>query len=150
MSFEQGVLRSESWFRNGCRHRENSPQFLGYGINREIVREEWYKNGKCHRISGPAIKISTDSVQEEKWYKNCELHRHDGPATTTKYKLDSNQVFVSEDWYLNGERFCYNRGTPSPWERSDGDVDVGKIWYIDPLYNQHIESCEINGRNVSV
>jgi len=76
-----------------------------------------------HREDGPAqirghsyIDMHDDErySTEKLWCKDGEIHRIDGPAAT--YHSGTEEEFIGEDWYLNGEIL---------------DLDEMKAWVFD-------------------
>ena len=99
------------WYKNGQRHREDGPAYIG-----SDGTEMWYKEGQRHREDGPAY-IGSDGT--EMWYKEGQRHREGGPACIYPNKKEwfQNDLRHREDgpaiiwrdgyqeWYKNGGRF---------------------------------------------
>ena len=136
-----GLLEREEWYRDGNFHREDGPavQVIRDGL---LEREEWYRDGNFHREDGPALKFCSLSTGRtvEKWYKNGRLHRTDGPAKTIKYYMNGKETLICEEWLLNGQHYCYNKPVEMIFEDS---VNRQLQWFIDPIYDEEINSCEI-------
>lgn len=88
-----GNKRSEMWFSNGEKHRENAPAEILWFENGNKDEEEWYKNGLKHRENGPAQTYwdANGNKTYEYWYTDGELNREDGPAITL--------------WFANGRKY---------------------------------------------
>lgn len=66
----------------GVLHRKNGPASISY-INNVAISESWYKNGKKHRIGGPAVILRHENGKKniEEWFENGVQHRINGPAS---------------------------------------------------------------------
>jgi antitoxin component YwqK of YwqJK toxin-antitoxin module len=84
-------------------HREEGPAILSFK-NGTLKSEDYYKNGNKGRAGAPADIVYYDdgNIASEVWYKNDEKHRTDGPAYID-YAPDGE--IELEKFYLNGERF---------------------------------------------
>ena len=81
----KAYAKSNDWFLNGERHREDGP-----AIEWAHGSKEWYLNGKRHREDGPAVDRPSGF---KVWYLNGKCHREDGPAV--------DHVRGPKAWYLN-------------------------------------------------
>jgi antitoxin component YwqK of YwqJK toxin-antitoxin module len=100
--FDNGSLRSESYYINGEYHRKDGPATIEYYRDASIHSQLFYVNGKRHREDGPAhIYYNTDgSISYKEYYINNELHREDGPAIVEYYP---NDFIRYEGYYINGK-----------------------------------------------
>ena len=53
--YESGAIKSQEWYLNGKRHREDGPAHIYYYESGAIRRQEWHVHGKYHREDGPAL-----------------------------------------------------------------------------------------------
>ena len=83
----KAYAKSNDWFLNGERHREDGP-----AIEWAHGSKEWYLNGKRHREDGPAVDRPSGF---KVWYLNGMVHREDGPAMEFANGINC--------WFLNNE-----------------------------------------------
>ena len=53
--YESGAIKSQEWYLNGKRHREDGPANIYYYESGAIWYQRWCVNGEYHREDGPAI-----------------------------------------------------------------------------------------------
>jgi antitoxin component YwqK of YwqJK toxin-antitoxin module len=80
--YENGQKKSEYWYLNGKRHREDGPAIQKWFENGQKRYEEWYLNGKSHREDGPAY---------QHWYEN-------GQKSRESWYLNDKEYYLREEW----------------------------------------------------
>jgi antitoxin component YwqK of YwqJK toxin-antitoxin module len=100
--WDNGQIRSESWYLNGKYYREDGPAYQYWNSNGQIKFESWYLNDKLHREDGPSFQEWYDNGQKmsEHWYLKGNKHREDGPSIQYWYEDGQKK---SENWWLNGK-----------------------------------------------
>ena len=74
--YENGEIRSESWYFNGEEHRENDqPAVIVYDEDGEIKSQSWYFNDQLHRENDQPAVIEHDEEDVESWSEEMVFKR---------------------------------------------------------------------------
>lgn len=97
---------SQTWTKNGLKHRNNGPAFIAQPMSGGYHHEEWYQNGKLHRDDGPAYvhvggsdRFTGKQESHTGWYQNGSLHRDNGPSEI----IVNNHGIEDRGWHQNGQ-----------------------------------------------
>jgi hypothetical protein len=119
-------------YRSGKKvlHQLDSPAYIAYNSNGQIIHEVWYRCGKCHQDGNPARNIYTNDgkLTYSIWYKNDLCHRDDGPADTHwKYDGLSPEGRIDwEEWYQNGK--VHRNDGPARIEYNSNKEPFYEVW----------------------
>jgi len=125
--FHNGILRAETWFKRGKRHRDRrQPAELRWFASGALSGLSYYSGGQLHRGNNlPAHVRFWDSGQLKRieWWFEGQLHRLKGPALAAfdsagkptrtewykrdaEHRLDGPAVLTprSERWFIEGRR----------------------------------------------
>jgi hypothetical protein len=102
--YDNGQKKSEEWFLDWKRHREDGPAYQIWSENGQKRIEEWFLNNRLHRENGPSYQVWYDNGQKksEIWSLNNKYHREDGPVY--QYWSENGQK-KSEYWSLNDKEY---------------------------------------------
>ena len=148
--YDDGNIKSESWFVNDIPHRIGYPAYIEYDCEGCIKQEMWYAEGKLDRMEYSSdktmiritdkptiIKLENGVVIQEEYYVEGILHRdNDLPAKRVIYCTGT----LILKWIIHGILQRDNYLPAVIFYRPNGNIR--KQWYENgKLHRSRISTC---------